>query len=113
MSHCLWQAAEDLRLCEQASLITGQQQAFFVEGRYTASTFGARPDFPALAAAFGMACVDLDHCRDARGALAAALRAPGPALVRLAVDPDAHVYPMVPPGAANHEMILEGSHAKA
>jgi len=90
-----------------------QQQAFFVEGRYTASTFGARPDFPALAAAFGMACVDLDHCRDARGALAAALRAPGPALVRLAVDPDAHVYPMVPPGAANNEMILEGNHAKA
>lgn len=90
-----------------------QQQAFFVGGRYTASTFAARPNFPALAAAFGMACVDLEHCRDGRGALAAALVAPGPALVRLPVDPDAHVYPMVPPGAANHEMILEGRHANA
>lgn len=90
-----------------------QQQAFFVGGRYTASTFGARPDFPALAGAFGMACVDLEKCRDGRGALAAALAAPGPALVRLPVDPDAHVYPMVPPGAANHEMILEGRHAHA
>ncbi len=90
-----------------------QQQAFFVGGRYTASTFGARPDFPALAAAFGMAAVDLERCRDPRGALAAALTAPGPALVRVAVDPDAHVYPMVPPGAANNEMILEERHACA
>jgi len=84
-----------------------QQQAFFVDGRYTASTFTARPDFPALAAGFGMAAVDLEHCRDPRGALAAALSAPGPALVRVPVDRDAHVYPMVPPGAANHEMILQ------
>uniref|UniRef100_U5FC97 Acetolactate synthase n=1 Tax=Desulfovibrio sp. U5L TaxID=596152 RepID=U5FC97_9BACT len=90
-----------------------QQQAFFVGGRYTASTFAARPDFPGLAAAFGLACVDLGACRDARGALSAALAAPGPALVRLPVDPDAHVYPMVPPGAANHEMILEERHAHA
>ncbi|MFU2208762.1 biosynthetic-type acetolactate synthase large subunit [Solidesulfovibrio sp. C21] len=90
-----------------------QQQAFFVGGRYTASTFAARPNFPALAAGFGMASLDMEHCRDGRGALAAALAAPGPALIRVPVDPDAHVYPMVPPGAANSEMILEESHADA
>jgi acetolactate synthase-1/2/3 large subunit len=90
-----------------------QQQALFVGGRYTASTFGCRPDFVALAASFGIASLDLEHCRDVRSALAAALAAPGPALVRLPVDPDAHVYPMVPPGAANHEMILEKRHANA
>ncbi|MHC1713876.1 MAG: biosynthetic-type acetolactate synthase large subunit [Solidesulfovibrio sp.] len=90
-----------------------QQQALFVGGRYTASTFAARPDFPALAAAFGLGAVDLEHCRDPRGALAAALAAPGPALVRVPVDPDSHVYPMVPPGAANTEMILEERHASA
>ncbi|MFP5259189.1 MAG: biosynthetic-type acetolactate synthase large subunit [Acidobacteriota bacterium] len=90
-----------------------QQQALFVGGRYTASTFAARPDFAALAASFGIASLDLEPCRDARAALAAALAAPGPALVRLPVDPDAHVYPMVPPGAANHEMILEKRHAHA
>ena len=90
-----------------------QQQALFVGGRYTASTFAARPDFVALAASFGIAALDLEPCRDVRSALAAALAAPGPALVRLPVDPDAHVYPMVPPGAANHEMILEKRHAHA
>ena len=88
-----------------------QQQALFVGGRYTASTFAARPNFTALAASFGIAALDLEPCRDVRAALAAALAAPGPALVRLPVDPDAHVYPMVPPGAANHEMILEKRHA--
>ncbi|KHK02298.1 biosynthetic-type acetolactate synthase large subunit [Desulfovibrio sp. TomC] len=90
-----------------------QQQALFVGGRYTASTFGCRPDFVALAASFGIAALDLEPCRDVRSVLAAALAAPGPALVRLPVDPDAHVYPMVPPGAANHEMILEKRHAHA
>ncbi len=90
-----------------------QQQAFFCNGRFAASTFAARPDFAALAAAFGLAAVDLEHSRDPGGALAAALAAPGPALVRAPVDPDAYVYPMVPPGAANTEMILEGRHAHA
>lgn len=90
-----------------------QQQALFVGGRYTASTFAARPDFVALAASFGIAAIDLEPCRDARAALAAVLAAPGPALARIPVDPDAHVYPMVPPGAANHEMILEKRHDHA
>jgi acetolactate synthase-1/2/3 large subunit len=90
-----------------------QQQALFVGGRYTASTFAARPDFVALAAAFGIAAIDLEPCRDARAALAAVLAAPGPALARIPVDPDAHVYPMTPPGAANHEMILEKRHDHA
>ena len=67
----------------------------------------------ALAAAFGIAAIDLEPCRDARDALAAVLAAPGPALARIPVDPDAHVYPMVPPGAANHEMILEKRHDHA
>jgi acetolactate synthase-1/2/3 large subunit len=90
-----------------------QQQALFVGGRYTASTFAARPDFVSLAASFGIAALDLEPCRDVAAVLAAALAAPGPALVRLPVDPDAHVYPMVPPGAANHEMILEKRHDHA
>jgi acetolactate synthase I/II/III large subunit len=90
-----------------------QQQAFFCGGRFSASTFASRPDFPALARAFGLPAVDLEHSRDARGALEAALAAPGPALIRLAVDPDAYVYPMVPPGGANSDMILEEHHAHA
>lgn len=90
-----------------------QQQAFFCDGRFSASTFDSHPDYAAVAQAFGLPAVDLEHSRDAGGALEAALAAPGPALIRLPVDPDAYVYPMVPPGAANSDMILEGTHAHA
>lgn len=90
-----------------------QQQHFFCAGRISSSTFNARPDFPALAQAFGLAAVDLELSRDPEGALKAAYAAPGPALIRLPVDADAYVYPMVPPGAANNEMILEADHAHA
>ena len=41
--------------------------------------------------------------------LARALAAPGACLVRVPIAPDANVYPMVPPGAANREMIEEAS----
>jgi acetolactate synthase-1/2/3 large subunit len=34
-----------------------------------------------------------------------ALREPGPHLVHVPVDPTEKVFPMVPPGAANTEMI--------
>lgn len=90
-----------------------QQQAFFCGGRYPASTFSCRPDFPAMAEAFGLSALDLEHARDPQGALAAAMAAPGPVLLRLPIDPDAYVYPMVPPGAANEEMILEGTYEPA
>jgi len=32
---------------------------------------------------------------------------PGPALVHVRIDPQQKVYPMVPPGAANTEMVGE------
>ena len=38
-------------------------------------------------------------------ALAAALHAPGPCLIHATIDREQFVYPMVPPGAANTEMI--------
>ena len=38
-------------------------------------------------------------------ALAEALHAPGPCLIHATIDREQFVYPMVPPGAANTEMI--------
>ena len=39
------------------------------------------------------------------GELAEALNAPGPCLIHATIDREQFVYPMVPPGAANTEMI--------
>ena len=41
-----------------------------------------------------------------RRALAEALRAPGPCLIHAPIATQEQVLPMVPPGAANTEMIL-------
>ena len=90
-----------------------QQQELFYGARYMASRFDARPDFAAVARAFGMAACDLATEDDPAEALAAALRQPGPCLINVPIAEDDCVFPMVPPGAANHTMIGGETHATA
>jgi acetolactate synthase-1/2/3 large subunit len=94
-------------LLDNAALgLVHQQQTLFYGGRVYASGFRARPDFAALASACGVRGLDLERAPEARAALAEALRAPGPALIRCPVDVGERVLPMVPPGAANRDMIV-------
>jgi acetolactate synthase-1/2/3 large subunit len=88
-----------------------QQQTLFYGKRVFASRYSRAPDFVALARGFGLAAVDLDRAADPAGALAAALRLPGPALVHVTIDPAEQVLPMVPPGAANTAMIMHRGEA--
>ncbi len=82
-----------------------QQQTLFYGRRLFASRFKQGPDFPAIARGFGLRALDLDREEDPRAALAAELAAPGPALIHASIDIEEKVYPMVPPGAANCDMI--------
>jgi len=82
-----------------------QQQELFYEGRCFASRFESVPDFAALARAFGVPGLGVEKSGDRAAILAEAMRTPGPCLVDLPVTDRANVYPMVPPGAANREMI--------
>ncbi|MFT3802401.1 MAG: acetolactate synthase large subunit [Burkholderiaceae bacterium] len=82
-----------------------QQQTLFYGQRLFASEFDAMPDFVSAARAFGIAAVDLDASAHPRAALAEALARPGPCLIHASIDARQKVYPMVPPGAANREMI--------
>jgi acetolactate synthase-1/2/3 large subunit len=52
-----------------------------------------------------MRAVDLDKAEQPRVALAEALNTPGPCLIHASIDMNEKVYPMVPPGASNKEMI--------
>ena len=88
-----------------------QQQQLFYGGRYHASTFRAEPDFAAIARGFGLEAYDLGAGGDAEETLARALAAPGPVLVNVPIAAEENVYPMVPPGAANRDMIGGESHA--
>ena len=58
-----------------------------------------------LATPFMTGAVDLDSSPNPRATLADALHTPGPCLIHATIDPNEFVYPMVPPGAANSEMI--------
>ena len=89
-----------------------QQQELFYGGRYTAVRYGNHVDFPALAKGFGLRSVDLARAPDVPGALAEALAQPGPCLIHAPCDAAEGVYPMVPPGAANCEMIEEVRHER-
>lgn len=82
-----------------------QQQELFYGQRYQASRFSHAPDFAAVARAFGIRGVRLDPAGDPLSDLAAALAEPGPCLIDVPIATTTNVYPMVPPGAANHQTI--------
>jgi len=85
-----------------------QQQELFYGKRYEASIFERQPDFAALARAFGIRAYDLEGVTDLASALKEAFAQPGPCLINLPIDPSENVYPIVPPGAANTEMLGVG-----
>ena len=84
-----------------------QWQEFFYQGRYAMSYMDALPDFVKLAEAYGHVGVRVDKPGDVEGALKEAL-AQKDRLVFLdfITDQSENVYPMIPAGAGQNEMIL-------
>lgn len=100
------QANLKIVLLDNAALgLVHQQQTLFYGQGPVASTFQVLPDFTAAARAFGIAAVDLDAAANPLAALAEAFARPGPCLIHARIDALQKVYPMVPPGAANRDMI--------
>lgn len=83
-----------------------QQQQLFYGGRFAASRFHAEPDFAAIARGFGVAARDLGEAADPLRVLEEALAEPGPCLINVPIPPEENVFPMVPPGAANRDMMI-------
>jgi acetolactate synthase I/II/III large subunit len=84
-----------------------QQQHLFYGRRYHGSKFHTVPDFVALARGFGVPACDLGATEYQLQTLENALAQPGPCLVNVPIASDENVYPMVPPGGANRDMIDE------
>lgn len=82
-----------------------QQQELFYNRNIFASRFEARPDFAAIARGFGIRGFDLTGDRDPVGTLDKALADRGPCVVNAPIHYAENVFPMVPPGAANRDMI--------
>nr|WP_321257189.1 acetolactate synthase large subunit [uncultured Pseudodesulfovibrio sp.] len=82
-----------------------QQQDLFYGKRYFASDYSKSVDFIKIADGFGINTHDLGTSSNPAKTLEEALAEPGPSLIHVPLSPDDPVYPMVPPGAANSEMI--------
>ncbi|MDQ7834903.1 MAG: acetolactate synthase large subunit [Humidesulfovibrio sp.] len=82
-----------------------QQQDLFYGRRIFGSDYRVRIDFVKIAEGFGVRALDLNESRDPMADLERALKREGPCLVRVPVQAEDNVYPMVPPGAANIDMI--------
>ena len=91
---------------EALGLVHQQQSLFYKQGVF-AATYPGMINFMQIAAGFGLHTCDLKAEEDAHAALQAAISRPGPALIHVRIDPEQKVYPMVPPGAANTEMVGE------
>jgi acetolactate synthase-1/2/3 large subunit len=103
---CEEQANVKIVLMNNATLgLVHQQQTLFYGERLFASQFKAMPDFVKAAQALGIAAVDLDQAANPCAALMEAISRPGPCLIHASIDAEQKVYPMVPPGAANRDMI--------
>ena len=84
-----------------------QQQELFYGNHVFASKFTRSPDFVAIAKGFGLRAWNGGVNGADRASLDEALAFAGPSLVHVPIDETANVYPMVPPGASNLEMIQE------
>jgi acetolactate synthase-1/2/3 large subunit len=84
-----------------------QWQEFFYQGRYAMSYFEALPDFVKLAESFGHVGMRIDRPADVEGALREAFAMKDRLVfVDFVTDPEENVYPMIPAGAGQNEMIL-------
>ncbi|WP_421240836.1 acetolactate synthase 2 catalytic subunit [Aeromonas enteropelogenes] len=82
-----------------------QWQELFFDGRYSETILSDNPDFIALAAAFGIPGETIT-CKDQiAGALDRLLASEGAYLLHVAISEEENVWPLVPPGVANHQMM--------
>ncbi|HQU14789.1 MAG: acetolactate synthase, large subunit, biosynthetic type [Chromatiales bacterium 21-64-14] len=84
-----------------------QWQEFFYQGRYAMSYMDALPDFVMLAESYGHMGMCIDRPEDVEGALQEALKVKDKAVfLDFITDQTENVYPMIPAGAGQNEMIL-------
>ena len=86
-----------------------QWQEFFYERRYSMSYVDSLPDFVRLAEAYGHSGIRVENAKDLEGALEEAIaRKEETVFVDILVDPAENVFPMIPAGGGQTDMLLGG-----
>ena len=83
-----------------------QWQELFYNNRLSAAGLEAYPDAEKLAAAYGFKGRTVEKPQELASALETAVREPGPYLLNVRVSSFENVYPMIPAGAAVHDMVV-------
>jgi acetolactate synthase-1/2/3 large subunit len=90
-----------------------QWQDLFFDKRYAATSIPAQPDFVKLAESYGLKGYRAETPQGATEVLAEAFKSKEPCVIDLRVDEEEHVYPMVPAGGANKDMVLSKAEDRA
>jgi acetolactate synthase-1/2/3 large subunit len=83
-----------------------QWQEMFHGGRYSESYMDSLPDFVKLAEAYGILGLRASKVSEVDKVIRDMLAHDGPVVVDMMVDQNENVYPMIPAGAAHHEIVL-------
>jgi len=83
-----------------------QWQDLFYNKNYVATPLGC-PDFIKIAEAYDIPALNVKRKEEVRPAIEQAMATEGPFLINFIIEPEENVYPMVPPGAALHEVLEE------
>ena len=84
-----------------------QWQQLFFDQRYSETYLTDNPDFLTLASAFGIPGQRISRKDQIDGALDAMLNSDGPYFLHVSIDEYENVWPLVPPGASNADMMEE------
>ncbi|MFT3996881.1 MAG: acetolactate synthase 2 catalytic subunit [Asticcacaulis sp.] len=95
-------------LLDNSSLgLVRQWQELFYEENYSEIDLSDNPDFVEVAKAFGLSAFRITQRHEVEGAIDRLLAADAPTLLHVLIDPRENVWPLVPPGASNAEMMEE------
>ncbi|MBG0627258.1 MULTISPECIES: acetolactate synthase 2 catalytic subunit [Enterobacter] len=89
---------------QRLGMVRQWQQLFFQE-RYSETTLTDNPDFLTLASAFGIPGQHITRKDQVEAALDTMLNSEGPYLLHVSIDELENVWPLVPPGASNSQMM--------
>ncbi|GGD39226.1 acetolactate synthase [Franconibacter daqui] len=89
---------------QRLGMVRQWQQLFFAE-RYSETTLTDNPDFLMLANAFGIPGQRITRKDQVEAALETMLNSEGPYLLHVSIDEHENVWPLVPPGASNSQML--------
>lgn len=86
-----------------------QWQELFFEKRYSEVDLSDNPDFAKVADAFGIPSFRVEKRSEVSDAITRILTEEGPLFVHVIIDTAANVWPLVPPGKNNSEMLEEAT----